>query len=85
MKNGFKTPQRVIMRVELLPEARDGLAEHCDRVGMTQVSTTSRLVEWFCQQDFRVQAGVLGLFPDEARAEIPTLILKNITAQKPKK
>jgi hypothetical protein len=72
------------MRIELLPQARDGLAEHCSRVGMTQVATTSRLVEWFCEQDDVIQAGVLGIYPEDIRFELPRLILKRLASQKKK-
>ena len=84
MQNKIIPPQRVIMRIELLPQARDGLAEHCERLGMTQVATTSRLVDWFCQQDDVIQAGVLGIYPENIRAELPVLVLKRLASQKKK-
>jgi hypothetical protein len=84
MQSRIIPPQRVIMRIELLPQARDGLAEHCERLGMTQVATTSRLVDWFCQQDDVIQAGVLGIYPENIRAELPVLVLKRLASQKKK-
>lgn len=77
-------PKRVIMRIELYPEAKDKLADMCDRLGMTQVAATSRLVEWFTSQSDVVQAAVLGLYPDDIAAEVATMILKRMAAEKKK-
>jgi len=74
-------PRRVIMRIEITPHARDGLGDHCDQTGMTQVATASRLVEWFCRQDDVIQAGVLGLFPEDLSANLPSMILKSIAGK----
>jgi hypothetical protein len=70
------------MRIELLPQAKSTLETSCDKRGMTQVATTSRIVEWFCKQNDVVQAAVLGLYPDDIRAELPTMILKSIANEK---
>jgi len=69
---------RVIMRLEVLPEAKKKITDYCSRVGMTQVATNSRLVEWLSQQPDVIQAGVLGLYPGDIRDELPFLILKHI-------
>ena len=66
------------MRVELFPQAKSHLEVLCDRLGMTQVATTSRLVEWFAEQTDLVQAAVLGLYPEDIRAEVAALILKRM-------
>jgi len=71
-------PPRAIMRVELFPQAKSHLEVLCDRLGMTQVATTSRLVEWFAEQTDLVQAAVLGLYPEDIRAEVAALILKRM-------
>ncbi len=60
MANSSST-RRVIMRIELYPEAKDGLTDLCDRLGMTQIATTSRIIEWFTTQTDVVQAAILGL------------------------
>jgi len=77
-------PRRVIMRVELVPQAKDCLNGLSDRLGMTQVAAASRLVEWFAEQTDVVQAAVLGLYPDDIRAEVPSMILKKMAAEKKK-
>jgi len=84
MANTSNVPRRVIMRIELFPQAKDHLTNLCDRLGMTQVATTSRLVEWFCQQTDVVQAAVLGLYPEDIRAEVATMILKRMASEKKK-
>jgi hypothetical protein len=72
------------MRIELFPQAKDHLADLCDRLGMTQVAATSRLVEWFCEQQDVVQAAVLGLYPEDIRSEVATMILKRMAGDKKK-
>jgi len=84
MANLSNVPRRVIMRIELFPQAKDHLTELCSRLGMTQVAATSRLVEWFCEQPDVVQAAVLGLYPEDIRAEVATMILKRMAADKKK-
>jgi hypothetical protein len=79
------SPRRVIMRIELFPEAKKGLADLCDRLGMTQIAATSRIIEWFTTQPDVVQAAVLGLYPQDIRAEVAEMILKRMTSSHKKK
>ena len=72
------------MRIELYPEAKQGLTELCDRLGMTQVAATSRVIEWFTTQSDVVQAAILGLYPRDIRAELAEMILKKMAADKKK-
>jgi hypothetical protein len=76
--------RRVIMRIELYPEAKDGLTGLCDRLGMTQVAATSRIIEWFTDQTDVVQAAILGLYPKDIRAEVAEMILKRMASDKKK-
>ena len=66
------------MRIELYPESKKGLADLCDRLGMTQIAATSRIIEWFTTQSDVVQAAILGLYPHDIRAEVVEMILKRI-------
>jgi hypothetical protein len=84
MANTTNSSRRVIMRIELYPKAKDDLSDLCDRLGMTQVAATSRLVEWFTEQTDVVQAAVLGLYPENIRADVATMILKRMAAEKKK-
>jgi hypothetical protein len=84
MANLSNGNRRVIMRIELYPEAKDHLTELCARLGMTQVAATSRVIEWFCEQQDVVQAAVLGLYPEDIRAEIAGMILKRMAGDKKK-
>jgi len=56
----------------------------CDRLGMTQVATTSRVIEWFSDQQDVVQAAVLGLYPEDIRSDVATMILKKMAGEKKK-
>jgi hypothetical protein len=51
---------------------------------MTQVATTSRVIEWFAEQTDLVQAAILGLYPESIRAEVAQLILKRTGGDKKK-
>ena len=82
MAKQSKSPRRVIMRIELSPPAKSGLETLCERLGMTQVATTSRLVEWFSEQNDLVQATVLGLYPADMPPDVPTMILKRMAGDK---
>jgi hypothetical protein len=77
--------RRVIMRIELLPEAKEGLTGLCDRLGMTQIAATSRIIEWFTTQSDVVQAAILGLYPQDIRAELAEMILKRMASDAKKK
>lgn len=79
-----ETDRRVIMRIELFPQAKDRLQDLTDRLGMTQVAATSRLVEWFAAQNDVVQAAVLGLYPEAIKADVANIILKQMASQKSK-
>jgi hypothetical protein len=72
--------RRVIMRIELYPEAKEELTDLCDRLGMTQIAATSRIIEWFTTQSDVVQAAILGLYPRDIRAEVAEMILKRMVA-----
>lgn len=84
MENRVHTQQRVIMRIELLPQAREHLTALSNRLGMTQVAITSRLVDWLCAEQDVVQAAVLGLYPEDIGAEIPSKIFKRMAADRKK-
>ena len=77
--------RRVIMRIELLPEAKEGLTGLCDRLGMTQIAATSRIIEWFTTQSDVVQAAILGLYPQDIRAEVAEMILKRMASDSKKR
>ena len=72
------------MRIELTPPAKSGLAKLCEQLGLTQVATTSRIIEWFSEQNDVVQSTVLGLYPEDLRADVPTMILKQMAGDKRK-
>jgi hypothetical protein len=84
MANSQNAQRRVIMRIELFPSAKTHLESLCDRLGMTQVATTSRVIEWFADQQDVVQAAVLGLYPEDIRADVATMILKKMAGDKKK-
>ena len=80
MLNTLNSPQRVIMRIELLPQAKEKFTHYCECSGITQVAVASHLIDWFCKQHDVVQAAVLGLYPEDIRDKIPLMILKRMVA-----
>jgi hypothetical protein len=73
---------RCIMRIDVLPEVAESLAAVTDRVGSTQVSVVSRLLEWFGAQPDVTQAAILGLYPQDIKKELPRMILERMRAEK---
>lgn len=74
--------RRIILRIEITPDAKENLTGFCSKVGMTQVAAMSRLVEWFAEQSDVVQAAILGLYPADIRADVAKLILKRMAEAK---
>ena len=73
---------RIVVRLELTKDAKNRLAEISKRTGMTQVSVSSRLFEWFAKQSELLQAAVLGQYPKEIEADVADMILKRLTDAK---
>ena len=84
MATSSNPPRRVIMRIELLPQAKDNLTDLCARLGLTQVAACSRIIEFFAEQSDVVQAAVLGLYPKDIRADVAEIILKRMASEKKK-
>ena len=76
---------RIVVRLELTKEAKNRLAEISRRTGMTQVSVSSRLFEWFSKQTELLQAAVLGQYPKEIESEVAEMILKRVASDKSKR
>jgi hypothetical protein len=72
------------MRIEVFPGVRESLADVTDRVGSTQVSVVSRLLEWFVKQPDVTQAAILDLYPGDIKKELPKMIIERMRAQRPK-
>jgi hypothetical protein len=74
----FYMETRIILRVEITPQAKQRLAQITEANGMTQVAVTSRLVEWFAGQPDLIQAAILGRYPKEIEPDIAKLILSKM-------
>lgn len=74
-------PNRVVMRIELTPKAKDTLISLSKDKGMTQVAVASRLVDWFAHQPDAVQAMILGQYPAELTTDVVRLILRHLEEQ----
>jgi hypothetical protein len=72
---------RIILRIELTPAAKGHLNDFCDKAGMTQVATLSRLVEWFARQPDMVQRLIVGHIPKEMQQDVARMMLKNLAGR----
>ena len=50
---------RVVFRIEVSPQALANLHGIVERLGITQIALTSKLVEWVADQPSEVQAAIL--------------------------
>jgi hypothetical protein len=73
------------MRTEVFPGVPETLADVTERVGSTQVSVVSRLLEWFVNQPDVTQAAILGLYPGDIQKELPKMIIERLRAENPKR
>jgi hypothetical protein len=69
---------RIIVRIELTPAAKAAYARVAERTGRTQISTTSRLMEWFSHQSPGLQAAILGQYPDDMQTDIARMLLDRL-------
>ena len=76
---------RIVVRLELSKEAKSRLNEISKRTGMTQVSVSSRLFEWFAKQPEMLQATVLGQYPKEIEGDVAEMLLKRLASDKSKR
>ena len=74
--------KNIIVRLELTKDAKDQLTAISKRTGMTQVSVSSRLFEWFAKQSDLIHAAVLGQYPKEMQADVAQTILKRFNNPK---
>lgn len=73
--------KRVVFRIQLTPEAKDRIEGFSDRLGITQIALTSKIVEWFANQPDMVQAAILGLYPDLIKTDVAEMILAKMAGR----
>lgn len=67
---------RTVCRIQLTPESKQKLTDLSKALGMTQLSISEKLIEWFAKRPVTVQGAVLGLYPQLIAADIASLLLK---------
>jgi hypothetical protein len=70
--------KRIIMRIEIMPMARDGLYDTVERTGSTNVSVLTRLIVWFATQPEMLQAQILGLLPQDEKDKTATDAMRKL-------
>jgi hypothetical protein len=72
-------PMRIVLRLEISPGVPEALDLVVKRVGSTNVSVCSRVINWLCTQDDVLQAGVLGLYPPGVQQpDVSRLVLQRL-------
>jgi len=74
---------RIILRIELTPKAKQHLEHLSDLQGMTQVAMLSRVIEWYAHQPEIIQRIIVGHMPPEIERDVARLVLQRIA--KPEK
>jgi len=72
-------PDRIIVRIELTPKAKEHLEQLSDGLGMTQVAMLSRVVEWYANQLEVIQRTIVGHLPAEIEQDVARLVLRQMT------
>jgi hypothetical protein len=70
--------KRAIMRIQMDAQAKTRMEKLCEKRGMTQVAMTSRVMNWFLDQDETVQAMVLGSLSEESMAPLARTLLERL-------
>jgi hypothetical protein len=74
--------KRIIMLIQLTPEACLALHHKTNLFGMTQIAFVSKAIEWFLTQPEHIQASILGLYPSECQPDIIREYLKQLVKQR---
>ena len=73
--------QRIILRIELTPNAKEHLNQTSDTLGMTQVAMLSRIVEWFSQQPELIQRIIVGHVPAQIEQQVARVMLRRLASE----
>jgi hypothetical protein len=65
-----KSAKRVIMRIELSPQAVESFNSATKQLGLKHIAATSRIIDWLIRQDSETQAAILGLMPKEFEFDV---------------
>jgi hypothetical protein len=75
-KSTAENSKRVIMRIELTPQAKAELARYCEIRGKKQIAAMSKLVEWFGKCPDSIQAVIQQDIPPSFMPDVAKLILE---------
>ena len=70
-----KQHKTVVFRIQLTLDAKKKLLEVSEQLGMTQISITSKLVEFMAKQETEIQAELMGIYPKSLRQDIAKTLL----------
>ena len=73
--------ERIILRIELTPNAKEHLNRTSDTLAMTQVAMLSRMVEWFSQQPELIQRIIVGHVPGQIEQQVARVMLRRLATE----
>jgi len=71
-------PPHIIFRIEVTKQAWEEIGRLTAKLGMTQLSMHSRMIEWLSAQPDEIRAKILQNFLVGVKGDIARLILKNM-------
>ena len=69
------------MRIELSPEAKREFEASPERLGMTQLAATNRLIAWFVRQPGDLQLAILKWNSDSTGDSLTTQVLRQMISK----
>ena len=76
--------ERIILRVELTPSAKESFNRVSDTLGMTQVAMLSRVIEWYSQQPELIQRIIVGHVPPQIEQQVARVMLRRMATERKK-
>jgi len=74
--------ERQVIRIAITERAKASVERACRDLGMSQQELTSRVFEWFADQDRSVQLAALGLLPEELEAAGAAIYMERVKAKR---
>jgi len=74
--------ERQVIRIAITTAAKASVEKACAELGMSQQELTSRVFEWFAEQDRSVQLAALKLLPEELEAAAADIYMEQVKARR---
>jgi hypothetical protein len=78
LKAGGLMPRRIIIKIEITPDAQREYQNAQKGFGVKEVAATSKIVRWFCDQDERIQLSILSVHPEDVAFDVKAALLRRM-------